>query len=141
MITKILNRYHGFNDHWFPEVSEKNLYVNQKIKDQYSIGCRDKEKHLLEKYKSFIPKGWYGFGLGEPLHTDWYNIIEEFLDYLISLQNEKKINGFEIHQIKLKFGGIRFCVSYKCKDEEFKEFLWLQIKSLEDALFDSKLIY
>jgi hypothetical protein len=141
MITKILQKYKGYRDYWFPDVKEDNLYINAKVKKKYSKECREKEQALLTKWKDFIPKGWYGFSFGEPLHEDWFSIIDEFLDYLLKLQNEGKITGFEIHQIKLKFGGVRFYVSYKCDDEELREFISLQIDRLESTLFDSKLIY
>ena len=141
MINKILQKYSGQRNYWFPDVEDVNLYVNDKTKEKYSKGCRKEESRLLKKYASYIPKGWYGFSFGEPLHLDWFKIIDEFLTYLIELEQLNKISDFEIYQIKLKFGGLRFYVSYKCEDEEFREFIELQIDKLENSLFDEKLIY
>jgi hypothetical protein len=141
MINKILQKYEGQRNYWFPDVKDTNLYADDKIKEKYSNGCSKEEARLLKKYKSYIPKGWYGFSFGQPLHLDWFKIIDEFLEYLLKLQNEKRIENFEIHQIKLKFGGLRFYVSYKCEDEELREFIELQIDKLENSLFDEKLIY
>ncbi len=141
MITKILQKYNGKSNYWFPDVEVSNLYTDSKIKEKYSRGCREEEQRLLKKYSSYIPKGWYGFSFGEPLHLDWFKIIDEFLTYLIELEQLNRIQDFEIHQIKLKFGGLRFYISYKCEDEELREFIELQISKLEDCLFDEKLIY
>ena len=99
------------------------------------------KKELLKKYSAYIPKGWYGFSFGEPLYKDWFAIIDEFLQYLLDLQSQGKISGFEIHQIKLKFGGVRFYVSYRCEDDELRESISSQIDDLENQLFDEKLIY
>lgn len=141
MINKILQKYDGYANYWFPDVKDVNLYKNLKTKKKYSKGCGEEEQRLLEKYKSYIPKGWYGFSFGEPLHLDWFKIIDEFLEYLIQLNQLDRIENFEIHQIKLKMGGLRFYVSYKCDDEELREFIELQIDKLENHLFDEKLIY
>ena len=54
---------------------------------------------------------------------------------------ENKISNFEIHQIKIKFGGLRFYVSWKCDDKELDEYLNLQVDRLERHLHDDKLIY
>ena len=140
MITKILQKYDGFTNYWYPDVKEETVYLSPDI-EKYRAGCWDKERELQKKYKQYIPPGWYGFSLGEPCPHDWYKIIDEFLEYLLKLQLENKISGFEIHQIKLKFGGLRFYVSYRCEDEEFREFIELQIAKLENHLFDKKLIY
>lgn len=68
------------------------------------------QSELFEKYSEFIPEGWYGF---DSLKPAWIPEINELLDEM------KEIPGFEIHQIKEKFGGLRFYV--KCEDEELKE--------------------
>jgi hypothetical protein len=141
MITKILNKYEGFANDWYPDVKEKNLYTNSIVKEKYSKGCHELESKLLKKWKSYIPLGWYGFSLGEPCPHAWYKIIDEFLKYFVKLQNDKKISKFEIHQIKIKYGGLRFFVSWICDDEEMNEFLRLQIDKLESYLHDDKLIY
>ena len=139
MISKILQKYEGNRDYWFPNLKDKTVYMNRDTK--LDGECVQAENKLLEKYRQYIPKGWYGFSLGSPVPLSWYKIIDDFLIYLVSLEQTNKIQDFEIHQIKLKFGGLRFYVSYKCEDEELREFIELQIDRLENSLFDEKLIY
>jgi hypothetical protein len=141
MINKILSKYNGHRNYWFPDAEEENLYLNEETKKKYSDGCTQLEAELLKKYKQYVPKGWYGVDFGTPMHKDWFKILDEFLQYLIKLQNDKKISNFEIHQLKLKFGGLRFYISYSCDDPELIEFIDLQIEKLENTLFDKKLIY
>lgn len=52
-----------------------------------------------EKYKEWLPEGWYGLGFDIPPVT-------EFLDDVF--KDLTKIPGFEYHQIKLKFNMPRF---------------------------------
>jgi len=141
MIRKILNKHEGYTNGWYPDVEDANVYVNSDVSKKYSEGCHEKEMALQDKWKDYIPAGWYGFSLGSPCPHAWYGIIDEFLEYLAQLQKDGGITGFDIHQIKIKFGGLRFYVSYSCEDEELREFIDLQISRLEDHLRDSKLVY
>jgi hypothetical protein len=130
MITKILNKYNAFSDYYYPNIA--NPYDE-------SAGLKNVdglENALQKKWKDHIPKGWYGFAIGSPCPESWFNIIDEFLDYLVTIDPQLKI-----HQIKMKFGGIRFYVEVRGKDEEQQEFIDLQIAKLESQLFDKKLIY
>jgi hypothetical protein len=87
--------------------------------------------YLLRKYKDHIPRGWYGFDIGEPTVPVWSTIIDEILD--ICLEADPK---FEIHQIKMKFGGIRFyCNSELIEDLHEVESL------IDNTLWDKALIY
>lgn len=52
-----------------------------------------------EKYKHYIPDGWYG------LQFD-ITVVTEYLDEV--MQDLIAIPGFKLHQIKLKFGMARF---------------------------------
>ena len=52
-----------------------------------------------EKYKQYIPDGWYGLSFNTPPITEYLDILMEDLI---------KIPGFELHQVKLKFGMARF---------------------------------
>lgn len=89
------------------------------------------DSYLLRRYKDHIPRGWYGFDMGQPTVPVWSTIIEEVLD--ICLEADPL---FEIHQIKMKFGGIRFyCSSETIEDLHEVESL------IENTLWDEKLIY
>ena len=52
-----------------------------------------------EKYKQYIPSGWYGLSFDIPEVT-------EYLDNI--MQDLITIPGFKLFQIKLKFGMARF---------------------------------
>jgi hypothetical protein len=140
MINKILQKYDGFANYWYPNVKEETVYQSPDL-EKYRKESDGEEHRLKEKYKLYIPKGWYGFSFGSPTPKNWFLIIDEFLEYLVELQKKKKISGFEIHQIKMKFGSCRFYISYKCNDDEMQEFIYLQIQKLESHLHDDKLIY
>lgn len=86
---------------------------------------------LLEKYKKHIPKGWYGFSMGSPTPNSWYKAIDEILQLCI-----KNDPDFEINQIKMKFGGIRFYV----ESQVIEDMLDIEI-AIERNLHSSKLIY
>ena len=58
------------------------------------------QKEFNEKYKQYIPEGWYGLEFDIPEVTDYLDSI--MVDGLTNLP------GFEINQIKLKFGMCRF---------------------------------
>ena len=78
------------------------------------------QTNLFEKYADYIPAGWYGF---DSIPDEWVPEIDELLQEMI------KVPDFEIHQIKEKFGGLRFYV--KCDDKE----LMKKAAALEDKLF------
>jgi len=86
---------------------------------------------LIDKYKKHIPKGWYGFDIGKPTPENWFIIIDKVLELLT--QNDPDL---EIHQIKLKFGSIRFYV-YSSVIEDMSEIEMY----IEQTLFDRKLVY
>ena len=85
---------------------------------------------LFEKYRKHIPKGWYGFSIGHPTPTNWFTAIDEVVAFCV-----KNDPDFEIHQIKMKFGGIRFYV-----ESEVIEDIWDIIFLVENKLHSRKLI-
>lgn len=92
---------------------------------------------LFQKWAYRVGKGWYGFDLeGTPMV--WGQAINAFLREL-----EVSAPNFEIHQIKLKFGGLRFYVDLKLPVEKEAEidFINDQIEKLCIALYNEKLIY
>jgi len=86
---------------------------------------------LFEKYRKYIPKGWYGFSIGEPTPPNWFKCIDEILEMLTKEDPE-----LEIHQIKMKYGGIRFYVDSK-NIENFSEIC----NVMESSMYDKKLRY
>jgi len=130
-IQEVINQ-HELNSLILPE-KHNNVYTFLKEYPEFSKDYQTEknDSYLLKKYKNHIPKGWYGFDIGEPIIPSWNNIIEEVLEICI-----KADPLFEIHQIKLKFGGIRFyCGSAVIEDLHDVESL------IENTLWDKALIY
>jgi len=91
---------------------------------------------LFHQWAYKVPNRWYGFDLSNAPFL-WALIIDEFLRYI----NIKRPD-FEIHQIKLKFGGLRMHVSYNYdKDNVTDVEIYDEINKLEDWLFDERLVY
>lgn len=104
-----------------------SIYPEKQV--EYTTDVTD--TFLLDKYKNNIPEGWYGFAIGTPIIPSWPKIIDEVLQLCIT--NDP---NFEIHQIKLKFGGICFYVHSEIIEDIF------DIESvIEDRLYDKLLIY
>lgn len=104
----------------FPE-QEKHYFSDPTLTDSY----------LFDKYRKHIPKGWYGFNIGTPIIPAWCEIIDKIL--AICIANDP---DFEIHQIKLKYGGIRFYVGSEVI-EDINEVASL----IDSTLYDKALIY
>lgn len=122
------------------EIFEKQPieYVDIKIDNLYEFDDKnytkyhtDKERDLFKKYDKYIPHGWYGFAIGNPIIPQWLDLIDKVLDLCID-----KDPSFEIHQIKLKYGGIRFYCESSVIEDLFEVESYIEIK-----LFDEKLIY
>jgi hypothetical protein len=92
--------------------------------------------YLFMKWAHRVRKGWYGFALGKEVPLVWAKIIEDFLDELV-----KEAPNFQICQIKLKFGGLRFYVDLNLEDEEKVKVINEEIVKLCAILFDKRLIY
>jgi len=111
----------------------KNVYQyindNPKALDEFKSEISDSELYL--KYKKYIPKGWYGFDIGQPIISSWSVIIDKILEICVINDND-----FEIHQIKLKFGGIRFYVQSNAIEDIFEIDDYI-----ENNLYDEALIY
>jgi hypothetical protein len=111
-IKEIINKF-NLNDHKLDDEFEKD------------------DSYFLKKYGMNIPNGWYGFDLTSFVYLSWKNCIDEILEFLI-----KNDPNFEIHQIKLKFGGIRFYVA----SEIIEDILDIE-GYLENIFYDESLIY
>ena len=62
---------------------------------------------LFSKWAYRVGKGWYGFSLGDVPRV-WTDVLDEFLSWL-----ETQCPDFEIHQVKIKFRGLRFYAGTK----------------------------
>lgn len=94
-------------------------------------------KELEQKWSHKVAPNWYGFAV-EGIPDDWAVKIDDYLTWL-----EKVRPQFEIHQIKVKFGGLRVYVDLKLEelidDSILKE---ERIRSkVVDELWDRKLMY
>jgi len=92
--------------------------------------------YLFMKWAYRVGKGWYGFALSNDVPLVWAQIIDDFLDELA-----KEAPNFEIHQIKLKFGGLRFYVDLRLSDKKKVDQINKEIEALTQTLFNEKLIY
>ena len=91
--------------------------------------------YLFQQWAYRVEKGWYGFDL-EGVPFTWANIIDAFMRELAIAAPK-----FKIHQIKLKFGGLRFYVDLKVRSKRAAKEIYTEIGKLEAALFHEKLIY
>ena len=73
-----------------------------------------------QKYKEYIPEGWYGLGFNIPEVTEYLDKV--MLDLIT-------IPGLEIHQIKLKFNSARFYFETNWKDKGLEAALEIKIES------------
>lgn len=71
------------------------------------------------KYKQHIPEGWYGLEFNTPPVTEYLDIVMEDLI---------TIPGFELYQVKLKFGMARFYFKTDWKDKGLEAALEIKIE-------------
>jgi hypothetical protein len=96
-------------------------------------GIDSDDFRLYNKWKNRIPVGWYGF---DGINVLWGRVIDDFL-----MELEKVAPNFEIHQIKLKFGGLRFYVATNIKDVKLYNKVGKEIDKLENVLSSADLVY
>jgi hypothetical protein len=108
------------------------LYHNKEEKDNsIDYVSLTNDTYLNEKYADYIPHGWYGFDIGTPIIPAWMEILDEIVE--LCTENDQ---DFEIHQIKLKYGGMRFYVH----SDIIEDIHEVEMR-IEDKLFDVALIY
>lgn len=105
------------------------------VKGNGEAGCHP-DLWLFSKFAYRIPQGWYGFALGKHVPFVWAQVIEDYLHYLGT-----KCPKYEIHQIKLKFGGLRFYVELNAPNKATREEIHKEIAELEEWLQHEKLVY
>ena len=69
--------------------------------------CYTSDILLFYKWAYRVAKGWYGFSLGNVPRV-WTDMLDEFLSWL-----ETQCPDFEIHQVKIKFRGLRIYLGTK----------------------------
>ena len=83
---------------------------------------------LFQKWAYRVGKGWYGFDLGD-IPRAWADVLDDFLAWM-----ESQCPDFEIRQIKIKFGGLRFYIDTKCPREAINTMVQSEIAQLQDLL-------
>ena len=78
------------------------------------------QQEFNEKYKQYIPKGWYGLSFDIPEVTEYFDGV---------MQDLITIPGFELHQIKFKFGMARFYFDTDWKDKRLQSALEFAIEN------------
>lgn len=110
----------------------KNVYMFLRDNPDNKTYISEKDDmYFLKKYSDYIPKGWYGFSIGNPIIPEWCEIIDEILE--LCTQHDP---DFEIHQIKIKFGAICFYV-HTTEIDDIRDVELL----IMNNLFDRALIY
>jgi len=95
---------------------------------------------LEQKWLHKVTPNWYGFAV-EGIADDWAVKIDDYLTWL-----EKVRPQFEIHQIKVKFGGLRVYLDFKMGegDEPIHDHILTEINMRArelNKLWDKKLMY
>lgn len=117
----------------------------EKLKEKYGEISYEKEHvakqlHpdvlLLQQWAYRVPKGWYGFALSGDVPLKWAQIINEYLKSV-----ETRCPNFEIHQIKLKFGGLRMHLNLNSDDEKTVQEIKSEIGELQRWLYNKSLVY
>ena len=120
----------------------KEIIDARKILEKYDpkdlTENRGSQDPIPEKWREHVGKGWYGFDMGWA-PDNWFKIIDEFLDQIKQVDPD-----FQIHQIKIKFGGIRIYLGFSGKiteDKSIYSYVNQQVSILEHELFHESLIY
>ena len=83
---------------------------------------------LFSKWAYRVGKGWYGFSLGD-VPSVWTDMLDEFLSWL-----ETQCPDFEIHQVKIKLGGLRLYLGTKTDIVIPDEAIRSEISQLQNLL-------
>ena len=83
---------------------------------------------LFQKWAYRVGKGWYGFDLGDVPRV-WVDVLDDFLVWV-----ESQCPDFEIRQVKIKFGGLRFYIDTKCPHQAINTMVQSEIAQLQDLL-------
>lgn len=105
-------------------------YLNDNPHNRTLYKSTKDDFYFINKYKNRIPKGHYGFSIGNPIIPIWCDIIEEIIDTCIDIDP-----NLQICQVKLKYGSICFYINTIIEDIIDIEIM------IGDKLYDKNLIY
>lgn len=111
----------------------KNIYqlIDHVPEIKENFKSEKDDMFLIKKYKTHISPGHYGFSIGTPTNPKWNELIDEVLEYCISIDP-----NFQIMQIKIKFGFMCFYV----ESEIIKDVHEIEVLIMK-TLTDKALIY
>lgn len=130
-IQEIIDQ-HELNPLTFPE-EHHNVYTFLREYPEFKKDFESEKTdgYFINKYRTHIPKGHYGFSLGSPIIPTWCEIIDKVLELCVA-----EDPNFEIQQVKIKFGTVHFNVhSDVIEDTHDVDRL------IMSTLFDRALIY
>jgi hypothetical protein len=106
----------------------KNVYelISDIPESRDNFESEKNDFYFINKYRKYIPKGYYGFSIGTPTNPKWHEVIDDVLE--LCIKNDPNI---EIHAIKVKFGFMCFYVISEVI-EDIHEIEVLIAKSLSD---------
>jgi len=110
--------------------------ANDYVKGHHK-GGREKlwvDVELFRLWAYRVRRDWYGFCLGNVPYV-WKDLLNDFLLWV-----ESQCPDFEILQVKVKVGGLRFYVETNSKDPAVDKRVRSEIKKLERLLRHENLI-
>lgn len=128
--------YNTFMENYKEIIDARKILAKYDPKDMTEN--RGSQDFVIDKWRSKFSKGWYGFDMGWA-PDNWFKIIDEFLEQIKQVDPD-----FQIHQIKIKFGGMRIYLSFSEKiteDKSIYSYVNQQISILEHELFHESLIF
>ncbi len=127
IIEQLIEKYGLAPDSYYTE----SPYKEQNTADiASSVLCFNREQELSAKWKDRIVERYYGISLGYPVPLNWFDVIDDFLEYV-----ERTDPDFGIYQVKIKFGQMRCYLSNVSEETQG------YIRQLETLLSDKFLIY
>lgn len=77
------------------------------------------EEKLREKFKFYKYGGFYGKGLPFECEDGWFDLLYDLSKKIQKLIDDKKISkDFRVHQVKEKFGFLRYYTSFTIDELE-----------------------
>jgi hypothetical protein len=84
------------------DLKPNSYYTESPYKNKELLSSLYSDEMMNDNWKDHIPDGWYGWDIGGFLPDRCMEAINEFLEWVNLLDP-----AFEIHQLKIKYGGFR----------------------------------